>query len=813
MAGENELSGRVGLDVTDFKTAITTMNREIRVIESGFRASAAGLGDWASSASGLELRIKALTGQIDLQKSKVAALRGEYERVAAEKGATSKAAQDLEIRLNKETESLNKMEGELGQTQTALAEMGTESETAGKGADQLSRNEDEAAGSTNRLQGALSKLKDGLKAVGSDFKDLGDKVLKGVVAGVAGAAAGITAAVAGIGAGVLKLAGASDEIVESAEKIGITAEQYQEFKYIGDQVGTSVETIGKAFAKTTKLIGEATTGNKDAKKTIDDLGISLTDANGNLRSAQDVTFDLISALGAMEDETQRDILAQQIFGKGFQELAPLINLGADGAAELTEKFRAMGGVMSEEAVNAAADLNDKIGTLKGGVQALGARLLSNFVPIVSKVVDALVAWLANPAVQKGIDDLMKQISGIAETIGAVIDELLAGDIEGALGVILPPETVNQIMGFARAIQDLVNNTIIPFVTTHAEAIKAAFMAIGATLAAAGLVSLIAAIANPIGLLIATVGLLAAAWTEDWGGIRTTLTEWWESVGKPIFDQLVAWLQVNIPAAIKTLSDFWTGTLQPALATFWGWIQGTVFPLLQILWDWLAVNVPAAITTLSDFWTNTLRPAIESVWSWLKGTVFPFWESFANLLSVIVSKAVEALAGTWENVLQPALEAVYNFVKDNLQPIWQTLSDFFSKTLAPVLNTFRTGAWAMFEEAIDHVQEAIAAVKKIFDDLADAIKNFHLPAWMQRHSPSPFEMVFIGANKELEKLMRIRWPDLQAAVKSIDLNVGTTSRAPTAPAQTINVTVNASVSSEIDVYQMAYTVAEIWQRKR
>jgi len=108
---ENELSGKVGLDVTDFKTAVASMNREIRVIESGFRASAAALGDWGKSASGLEMRIKALTSQIDVQKSKVAALEAEYKRVAAEKGATSKAAQDLEIRLNKETETLNKMEG------------------------------------------------------------------------------------------------------------------------------------------------------------------------------------------------------------------------------------------------------------------------------------------------------------------------------------------------------------------------------------------------------------------------------------------------------------------------------------------------------------------------------------------------------------------------------------------------------------------------------------------------------------------------------------------------------------------------------
>ncbi len=816
---ENELSGRVGLDTTDFKTAIAEMNRSIRVIESGFRASAAALGDWGKSADGLEMRIKALNGQIDLQKNKVAALEAEYKRVAAEKGATSKAAQDLEIRLNKETETLNKMEGELGQTQAALSEMGDESKTAGKGAEDLEKGEEDATGATNKLKGALDKLEGGLKSAAAGFKNLGDKVLKSVAVGLAGVAAGVTAAIAGIGAGVLKFAAASDDIVESAEKIGITAEQYQEFKYIGDQTGTSVEAIGKAFAKTTKFIGQAADGNKDALKTFKDLGVSVTDANGNLRDSQDVTFDLISALGAMENETQRDILAQQIFGKGFQELAPLINLGADGAKEMTDQIRAMGGVMSEDAVNAAADLHDKIGTLKAGVQGLGARLLSSFVPTISKVVDALMAWLANPAVQKGIQNIMDRLSSFAERIGWVLDALLdagpfSSEFREALSTLIPEEIVDKIFDFGKTISDLINNVIIPFVTEHAEAIKGAFIAIGAALAAAGLVSLIAAIANPITLLIALVGLLGAAWAEDWGGIRTMLTEWWETVGKPIFDQLVTWLQINIPLAIQTLSNFWSNTLQPALATFWAWIQTTVFPLLQTLWDWLATNVPAAITTLSNFWTNTLRPAIEGVWSWLSTTVFPFWQSFADLLSAVVGLAVEGLAGTWENVLQPALETVYNFVKDKMQPIWTALSDFFGKIFGPVLDTFRTGPWEMFEEALDTVNQVIASIKKLFDDLTTAIKNFRLPEWMRRHSPSPFEMVFIGTNEALKRLTQIELPKLEASlkIKMPDLSGMIVGQAAGLPGRTTTINNYNTINKDLDIYVLAYQIASEIKRQ-
>ena len=98
-------------------------------METGFRASSAALGDWSKSIDGLELRAKSLTDQIDIQRAKVTALQGEYERVAAEKGANSRAAQHLQIRLNRETEALKKTRPNWTD-RGALAEMRAESDKA-----------------------------------------------------------------------------------------------------------------------------------------------------------------------------------------------------------------------------------------------------------------------------------------------------------------------------------------------------------------------------------------------------------------------------------------------------------------------------------------------------------------------------------------------------------------------------------------------------------------------------------------------------------------------------------------------------------
>jgi hypothetical protein len=479
------------------------------------------------------------------------------------------------------------------------------------------------------LKDALDGLKAKLQGLGNDFRALGDKVLKSFAVGIAAIGAAAAGAVIGIGKLVLNTAAAADNIQESAEKLGITSEQYQEFGFVANQIGTDVDTIGKAFARTTKAMGEAEKGTSPTALAFKTLGINVKDANGNFRDTQDVFSNVIDALGNVKDETEREILAQTLFGKSYQELIPLINLGADGLAKMTDEAHKMGAVMSEEDVNAAADLNDKLAALKAGFKGIIAKIASAFMPLVTKIVDKLSKLLSDPKIQAGIQRLVKGIGDFALVLGNVLDKLLSGDLQGALLQIFPQETVDKIMAFGKAISDVVTNVIIPFITQHAEGIKAAIIAIGAVLAGAGIVSLIASIANPIGLIIAAIGLLAAAWAEDWGGIRTTLTGWWDSVGKPIFDQLVAFLQTNIPVAIQFLKDAWTTVLQPAL---------------QAVWDFLSVDM------------------------------MPIWEKIKELFDVVIPLAIRVLKGAWENILLPALQAIWKFINEKIVPIFKKASE-------------------------------------------------------------------------------------------------------------------------------------------
>jgi methyl-accepting chemotaxis protein len=126
MAGDSRLSARFGADTSDLKSGLADINRALKVTESAFQASASTLGDWSDTSDGLTLRMNALSDKIELQKDKVAILRGEYERIVEAQGKDSAAAQNAEIAYNKSVETLGKMQVELKDTTGALQKMGQE---------------------------------------------------------------------------------------------------------------------------------------------------------------------------------------------------------------------------------------------------------------------------------------------------------------------------------------------------------------------------------------------------------------------------------------------------------------------------------------------------------------------------------------------------------------------------------------------------------------------------------------------------------------------------------------------------------------
>lgn len=111
---------RVSIDQTGFQQGISKLNRELKVVQSEFKASSAQLGDFGKGTEGLKIKADSLTKQLDIQKQKVQALEGAYKKSVDTKGADAKATQNLEIRLNKAKAEMAGLDNELKKTTAEL---------------------------------------------------------------------------------------------------------------------------------------------------------------------------------------------------------------------------------------------------------------------------------------------------------------------------------------------------------------------------------------------------------------------------------------------------------------------------------------------------------------------------------------------------------------------------------------------------------------------------------------------------------------------------------------------------------------------
>lgn len=111
------------IDLSEFKRNIADANRQIRLVNSEFKKSTAGLDDWGKSTDGVSEKIKALNKVAELEKTKLTNLGKQYELVAKEQGENSKSAQDLQIKINNQSATIAKAENQIKKYNEKLADL------------------------------------------------------------------------------------------------------------------------------------------------------------------------------------------------------------------------------------------------------------------------------------------------------------------------------------------------------------------------------------------------------------------------------------------------------------------------------------------------------------------------------------------------------------------------------------------------------------------------------------------------------------------------------------------------------------------
>ena len=237
----------------------------------------------------------------------------------------------------------------------------------------------------------------------------------------AGAAivAGTTAVATGLSALTLKSALAADDLNTLAKQSGFSTADIQKWQYASDLIDVSIDDIVKSAAKMKKNMIST---SKTTIAAWDQLGIKVKDSNGQLRNSTTVFYETLTALSKVQNETERDTLAMTLFGKSADSLAGIVDDGGAALQELAGKAEKAGVILSQDTLDSANALNDKVDTLKATVKGFAGKVGSELAGRASKALDVVGSHFSKAFNTSPMD----WVNGKLDTLMAKLDSWIAG---------------------------------------------------------------------------------------------------------------------------------------------------------------------------------------------------------------------------------------------------------------------------------------------------------------------------------------------------------------------------------------------------
>lgn len=387
-----DIGPRIGIDgEAEFRKELQSINQGVRTLGSEMKAV-------TSEFIGNEKSVEALTAQNDVLDRTILSLTeklGKQKQMlqasAQAYGEADERTQKWQQAVNNTTADLNKAKAELKQNKAAI--------------DEYSGAEDEAATSTEGFAAALSGPLSAAASAGVFIlKELAEAA-KQAVAFLADAAR--------------EGAAYADEILTLSTNYGIATDKLQEYQYMAELTDTSLDTITGSMSRLTRTMSSARDGSGDAAAAFERLGISIIDSNGNLRDADSVFGEAIDALGSMQEGTERDALAMEIFGRSAQDLNSLIAAGADGIRAYADEARNMGYVLTDEQLSSLGALDDQFQRMDRTIEMIKNQLAAGMAPALVDLTQVVLDFAQSinwEEVGRSIGNVLQTVADMARSV-------------------------------------------------------------------------------------------------------------------------------------------------------------------------------------------------------------------------------------------------------------------------------------------------------------------------------------------------------------------------------------------------------------
>lgn len=278
------------------------------------------------------------------------------------------------------------------------------------------------------------KANDSISKTDEKTESLGKKLGSGIKTAAKWGAA-IAAGAGAAAAGVVKLTGSvaetGDNIDKASQKMGISAKAYQEWDAVVQHSGTSMSAMRAGFKTMSKAIQS---GTDDQVAALTKLGLNIDDLK--TMSTEDAFDAVITSLQGMKEGTERTTIATTLLGKSGIELGALLNTSAKDTKKMKNEVNALGGVMSNKAVKAAAKYQDTLQDMQTGFEGLrrsiGARFLNPFIKTMQGITLLTKGDTdkGTKKIVKGIKEILKTIVDLGPEIKKVGGPILDGIVDG-----------------------------------------------------------------------------------------------------------------------------------------------------------------------------------------------------------------------------------------------------------------------------------------------------------------------------------------------------------------------------------------------
>ena len=422
----------------EYKQAISEINSELRVLDSQMKLVSTTYDDNDRSVDALAASGRVLEQQLEAQREKVDALRAALAFATENSDGNSRSVNNWQVSLNKAEAELIKLQRALDDNNAELQAQMEALENAESGTEDYSQQLEESTDTSTGFGDAIEELagKLGINLPDGISKSLNS--LGGLDAGVLASIGGFAALVAAIAEVEQKLisltqeqAAAAGEIQDLAMQTSLSTETIQEYQYASELIGVSFDTLIGAHTRMIRSMSDAQSGTASAVETWQKLGVSIVDTNGNLRDSETVFLEVIDALGNIENATERDAIAMDVFGRSAQDLNPLIVQGTDAFRDLCDEAHEVGRVLTDVELEALAQVDDALLRHNESIEAGKNAIALEFAPALQEFYEEsgeglreLSEGFANSGIVSIFGSLLELVSALSpafELLGTVLE--------------------------------------------------------------------------------------------------------------------------------------------------------------------------------------------------------------------------------------------------------------------------------------------------------------------------------------------------------------------------------------------------------